>query len=52
MTAVLRETRAEYTGTDVASEQEVKELAAEAHHFADLMQEMIRQRHPHLAKRH
>lgn len=42
---------AEYTGIDIASEQEVKELAAEAHRFASLIQDLIHQRHPHLSIR-
>ena len=42
---------AEYTDTEIASEQEVKELAAEANRFAALMQDLIRQRHPHMTRR-
>ncbi len=40
---------AEYTDIEIASEQEVKELAAEAQRFAVVVQEIIRRRHPHLA---
>ena len=42
---------AEYTDTEVASEQEVKELAGEAQRFASLVKDKIQLRHPDLSRR-
>ncbi|MBI5244430.1 MAG: hypothetical protein HY922_12255, partial [Elusimicrobia bacterium] len=41
---------AEYLGTEVTSAQEVAELTREAEAFSKLLHDLIRSRHPRLAK--